>query len=62
VIAAGAVIAEGMEVPPGSLVVGVPGRIVRPVDEDLKRRARLTVEHYRELKEHHRSGRWAGRP
>ena len=32
VVAAGAVIPEGMQVPPRSLVMGVPGRIVRPVD------------------------------
>jgi len=58
VIGAGAVVREGMRVPPGSLVVGVPGRVVRTVDEELRSRARLTVEHYRELKEGHRSGRW----
>lgn len=58
VIAAGAVIREGMTVPPDSLVVGVPGRIVRHVDDDLRARARATVEHYRDLKEGHRNGRW----
>jgi carbonic anhydrase/acetyltransferase-like protein (isoleucine patch superfamily) len=62
VIGAGAVVREGMRVAPGSLVVGVPGRVVRSVDEELRRRARLTVEHYRELKEGHRSGRWTGPP
>jgi hypothetical protein len=36
--------------------------VVRSVDEELRRRARLTVEHYRELKEGHRSGRWTGPP
>ena len=58
VIAAGAVVREGVVVPPDSLVVGVPGRIVREVDEELRARARATVQHYRELKEGHRSGRW----
>ena len=58
VVAAGAVVREGMIVPPNSLVVGVPGRIVREVDEELRARARATVEHYKELKEGHRSGRW----
>ena len=62
VIAAGAVVREGMHVPPDSLVVGVPGRVARSVDEELRRRARRTVEHYRALKEHHRSGRWTGPP
>ena len=60
VIAAGAVVREGMRVPAGSLVAGVPGRVVRSVDDELRRRARLTVEHYRQLKEAHRAGRWAG--
>lgn len=57
-VAAGAVVTEGMEVPPNSLVVGVPGKVIRDVDDDLRERMRLTVEHYRELKEGHRSGRW----
>lgn len=60
VIGAGAVVKEGMRVPPNSLVVGVPGRIVRSVDEELRRRARVTVDNYRELKEGHRAGRWIG--
>lgn len=60
VIAAGAVVLEGTRVPPGSLVVGVPGVVVRPVDDELRARARRTVEHYRELKEGHRAGRWTG--
>jgi carbonic anhydrase/acetyltransferase-like protein (isoleucine patch superfamily) len=34
VIAAGAVITEGTEVPPGSLVVGVPGKVVRTLDTE----------------------------
>lgn len=59
-VAAGAVVTEGQEVPPGSLVVGVPGRVVRQVDEALRRRMRRTVEHYRALKEGHRTGRWGG--
>lgn len=58
-VAAGAVVTEGMEVPPDTLVAGVPGRIVREVDDDLRERIRHTVEHYRELKEGHREGRWS---
>lgn len=60
VVAAGAVVREGMVVPPRSLVVGIPGRVVRDADDELRRRARLTVEDYRELKEGHRTGRWLG--
>ena len=58
VVAAGALVTEGARIPPGSLVVGVPGRVVRPVDDDLRARIRLTVDHYRALKDLHSGGRW----
>lgn len=59
-VAAGAVVTEGTEAPPGSLLVGVPAKVVRQVDGRLRERMRLTAEHYRRLKEGHRAGRWAG--
>src|SRR5918999_212698 len=46
VVAAGAVLPEGMQVPPRSLVLGVPGRVVRPVDERLASRIAETWSHY----------------
>ncbi len=58
VVAAGAVIPEGMIVPPRSLVMGVPGRIVRPVDEDLSERIASTWARYVELARQHREGRY----
>jgi len=58
VIGAGAVVREGTVIPPRSLVVGVPGRIIRQVDDELLVRARRTVEHYLVLKDAHREGRW----
>jgi carbonic anhydrase/acetyltransferase-like protein (isoleucine patch superfamily) len=58
VVAAGAVIPEGMQVPPRSLVMGVPGRIVRPVDETLTRRIAETWSHYVEQARAHRAGRF----
>ena len=58
VVAAGAVIPEGMIVPAGSLVMGVPGRIVRPVDADLRRRIADTWAHYDEMARQHREGRY----
>ena len=58
VVAAGAVIPEGMQVPPGSLVMGVPGRIVRPVDAALTERIAFTWAHYVEQARAHRSGRF----
>lgn len=61
-VAAGAVVTEGTEAPPGSLLVGVPARVVREVDEELGERMRATVHHYRALAEGHREGRWRGTP
>jgi carbonic anhydrase/acetyltransferase-like protein (isoleucine patch superfamily) len=58
VVAAGAVIPEGMQVPPRSLVMGVPGRIVRPVDAALSERVAATWAHYVEQARAHRAGRY----
>jgi carbonic anhydrase/acetyltransferase-like protein (isoleucine patch superfamily) len=62
VIAAGAVIPESMRIPPGSLVMGVPGRIVRPVSPALSERVTATWSHYVELAREHRSGRYPLEP
>lgn len=58
VVAAGAVVPEGMQIPPRSLVMGVPGRIVRPVDEVLTQRIASTWTHYVEQARAHREGRF----
>ncbi|HEX2610850.1 MAG TPA: gamma carbonic anhydrase family protein [Gemmatimonadales bacterium] len=58
VIAAGAVIPEGMQIPPKSLVMGVPGRIIRAVDPALAERVKATWSHYVEEARAHRSGRY----
>jgi carbonic anhydrase/acetyltransferase-like protein (isoleucine patch superfamily) len=58
VVAAGAVIPEGMQVPPRSLVMGVPGRIVRPVDAALTARVAATWAHYVEQARAHRAGQY----
>jgi len=48
IIGAGAIVVEGTEIPPGSVVMGVPGKIVRPTrPEDLKT-IRNTSQHYHE--------------
>ena len=48
VIGAGALVPEEVSVPPGSLVLGVPGKVVRAVDAELRRKiahgARTYVE------------------
>jgi carbonic anhydrase/acetyltransferase-like protein (isoleucine patch superfamily) len=51
VVAAGAVVLEGAEIPPGSLVVGTPGRVVRATDG---RAARETCAKYRAQAERYR--------
>lgn len=56
VVAAGAVLREGTIVPPGSLVVGVPGKVVRPVDEAMRARIDHGWRHYVEQAGRHRSG------
>ena len=58
-IGAGSVCSEGMVVPPGSLVLGVPARVVRPLDEALRGRLASGVEAYVELSERHRRGEFA---
>jgi len=56
VVGAGAVVPEELQVPPGSLVLGVPARVVRAVDEGLRARIRGTWEHYVAEAERHRRG------
>ena len=58
VVAAGAVLPEGMEVPPRSLVMGIPARLIRPVDDRLARRIESTWSHYVEQARAHRAGRF----
>jgi carbonic anhydrase/acetyltransferase-like protein (isoleucine patch superfamily) len=58
VVAAGAVLPEGMQVPPRSLVMGVPARAVRPVDERLAARIAETWSHYVGQARAHREGRF----
>lgn len=55
-VAAGALCSEGMVIPPGSLVVGVPAKVVRPVGDDLRARMASGVRAYTDLSERHRNG------
>ena len=56
IIAAGAVCREGFEVPPNSLVMGVPGRIVRQTTAEERARIRQTVDADLRLQDQHRAG------
>jgi gamma-carbonic anhydrase len=46
VIAAGAVVPEDMEVPQGSMVMGVPAKVKRPVTDEERERFRTNAQHY----------------
>lgn len=60
-VGAGAVCSEGMVIPPHSLVLGVPARVVRTMDETLRARAAHGVEAYVELSKRHRRGEFERR-
>jgi carbonic anhydrase/acetyltransferase-like protein (isoleucine patch superfamily) len=49
IVGAGAVVPEGVEIPPRSLVLGVPGKVVRKVGPDDERWTVRAAEHYVEL-------------
>ncbi len=55
-IGAGALITEGKEIPPGSLVMGAPGRVVRPLDGAAIEALRASARHYRENARRFRKG------
>ena len=52
-VAAGAVVREGFEVPEGSLVAGVPARIVRPLTDEERVKITLNAQVYLTLSQQH---------
>jgi len=56
VVGAGAVVLEGKKIPPGSLVLGFPAQVVRPVDHELRKRIDFAWKHYLKEAENHRAG------
>ena len=52
-IAAGALVPENMQVPAGSLVIGVPGKVVRPVSAAQTDAIKANEEEYLELARAH---------
>jgi len=56
-IAAGAVVPPGLEVPERMVVMGVPGKIVRPVKEEELKYIRWLTTHYVELAERYVAGK-----
>ena len=49
IIAAGALVTEGMIVPPNSLIVGVPGKVVRTIGKDQMEKIKKNSESYVKL-------------
>jgi carbonic anhydrase/acetyltransferase-like protein (isoleucine patch superfamily) len=58
IIGAGAVLPEGKRIPENSLVIGVPGRIVRQTTNEERERIKRTVDAYLDLSDQYRKGRW----
>lgn len=56
VIAAGTLITERKRIPPRSVVMGVPGRVIREATDDEVRRTREIAAHYREMAERYAHG------
>jgi carbonic anhydrase/acetyltransferase-like protein (isoleucine patch superfamily) len=51
IVAAGTLIPEGMQVPPRSLVMGLPGKVRRPITEEERQGLRVYAQNYYEYKE-----------
>ncbi len=61
-IAAGAVVPPGMKVPPRSVVMGLPGRIVRSATPEEIAQTRTINARYRELAKRYADGEFPNRP
>jgi carbonic anhydrase/acetyltransferase-like protein (isoleucine patch superfamily) len=57
-VAAGAVVPPDLNVPDGMLVMGVPGKIVRPVKPEELEYMRWLTTHYQELAEQYAAGKF----
>ena len=61
IIAAGTLIGEGKRIPPRSLVMGVPGKVVRQVSDDDVRRIRENCSHYVAMSQRYARGEFPGK-
>jgi carbonic anhydrase/acetyltransferase-like protein (isoleucine patch superfamily) len=59
VIAAGAVVPPGLKVPPRSVVMGVPGKVVRPATPDEIARTKVLNARYLEMARRYAAGEFA---
>src|SRR3954471_9985163 len=60
-IAAGTLVTEGRRIPPRSVVIGVPGRVVRAATDDEIRRTQGICAHYEAMARRYHSGEFAPR-
>lgn len=58
IVAAGALCPEGMKIPPNSLALGIPARVIREVTSEERTRIQKTVESYIALQAEHRGGKY----
>jgi carbonic anhydrase/acetyltransferase-like protein (isoleucine patch superfamily) len=56
IVGAGALCPEGMKIPPNSLAIGIPARVLRATTEQERERIQKTVAAYLELQVQHRAG------
>jgi carbonic anhydrase/acetyltransferase-like protein (isoleucine patch superfamily) len=56
IVGAGAVCTEDMEIPPNSLVIGVPAKVRRETTREERARIARTVQSYLVLQDEHRAG------
>ncbi len=54
IIGAGAVVTEGQQIPPNSLALGVPAKVIRELNEADQQRLRHAAEHYVEAAKRYR--------
>ena len=57
IVGAGAMCPEGMKIPPNSLAIGIPARVIRETTDAERERIKHTVESYLELQERYQSSR-----
>ncbi len=55
-IAAGTLITENRRIPPRSVVMGVPGKVIREVTDEELRRTQAIAAHYLEMAQRHAHG------
>ncbi len=58
IIGANALVTVGMDVPENSLIMGVPGKIIKN-DKKYKEKARLNAEIYKKLSKKHKQGQYS---